>query len=257
MGIIKRAGILSYFRYSYATVFGRDVSEWVSLKSAKLAQEIYESRLSESSKLSDEEYRKLISLVTHLSEETVAKVRRKLRRIQRNLEETGIIIASGDFGTGERECTTFWALDFLENLGKLLADKTLKALNKYIEWGEKPLVSRSQATTNFEFTLDHPIPAIYEEDLLSWRDYYPDYIAIKVREMGLSKEDYKWAAKEIISEYVNDIFMEIEGLGSRYVNIVEGSFRIGETVKCQIIPVADFISEIYKIAYNSTSKILE
>jgi hypothetical protein len=257
MGIIKRYSLLTDFRYSHITLFGGDVNEWVNWKSAKLAQEIYESRMSWSSELSDVEYRKLLSRVASLSKETAAKVKRKLKRIKHNLDEGGITIVSGNFGAGERECITFWTSDFIENLEKLIADKTFKILTRSIEEGEEIKAQRNQSVADFELTLERPIPTIYKDDLSMWADYYPDFIVNRISKMSLSREDSKWVAKEIISEHVNDILTEVERLDSVYVNIVDGSFRIGKSERCQIIPVADFISEFYKTVYNSVLKILD
>jgi hypothetical protein len=250
----SRTGIdvLWMLRHPVITVFKKDVHNWVRSVSDRVAFRLYNKNRELVEKYVEEDNYEPLERIAHRAAEIQAsKVNDKI------IGERYIVIASGSFGPGERYCSVEDASDFVDNLWKELTIEILNALASGI-WTKEDLSGRGEA--NFEYTLHNYIPSIFKDNLLEWKEDISSYIVYRILKGELNLDSPEQMIREEISNKLDEIIEELGNLKSEYVNIVddveEDIYSMRRTATCRIVPVAKFVDNLYKMAYNRSLEIL-
>jgi hypothetical protein len=223
------------------TIFKGDVEEWVDIVAKELAEAIYERNKDW------KYYDDLKSDVIKLTNGVIRSIEDKIGKLW------WIRYVEGRFGFGEREFTSITPSTLIRELRGELQDRTFNYLLEGVKTGkgiEKP--EKSSEDTDFEYTLNWPIPSVPITVLKGWNYLFSREMVKKLNKLGLEGKAAESKAREIITYQVDKTVVELEKKGSDYVNIIKVKEN-DET--CELIPVLDFIGRIYKAGYNKTMEL--
>jgi hypothetical protein len=240
--------------------FEADIDEWANILSRNLAWEIRKFRKHRFLLSPEEKYTDLE--IAYLVKEIALKVKNRI--IKGNfLTGNYIAIVEGSLGTGKRACVIKSVKDFTNDLEIKIFNETIRLLNESIETGKeikKP--EKRLEYTNFEYTLNRPIPVVFSWDWHYWIIEMPKDLAREYSEAGGDLNHAKFEIREIVSKRIEKIVVRLEKSDVSYVNIVKGKNlfdylgRNPKKAECIILPISEFIDKFYRMIYNNTIRFL-
>jgi hypothetical protein len=257
----KMSGIWP-LKHPVITVFEGDVADWIDITSDWIAREVVKKL-----KLEPENIGKNLGTVKDEIEKFVDP---EIERIDNMIRGSYMIVAEGGLDFDVKQCTVTKASSFIDILYQDLFHEVLDRVRlmdwrriEEVELSENLVEGESEveegAGTRFEGTLENYIFSVFETDVRYFVEEKPHSLIFVVKyyikHYKISDEEIPFYIKDGISEALREIVYELEKLGSRYINVVEGGLEIGQKT-CRIMPIGEFINKIYKATFEQTLGLL-